>query len=356
MFSSAAGGALVFAAAIAACTSFEATPGGVGDDGGSSDAPAATNEAGSGACVGATALAVDAACAPGGCNPQQLYPAAGNVRATVRGEYIYGATTTDIRRAKLPSGVFESFVGIPASDVQALATDDRFLYVSSATSHFRYTLAEPPTNAPLAALVTRPGILAVGGSVVFVLAPKQISRIEKVEGPGNVDDANIDDGTALAVAGDDAFWISRSGSTKQPIVAGPFPKTAAIAESALVGPVAIAATTTHLFVALSEGRGKGSRIVRVDRAAPNAVAPLAVESGDIRYLAIHDAALYWIADRSNDQASLVAARYDLCTGKATLLGLRLTDVTTLSFDAAFAYAFTGGPPQDSVYRFPLPSP
>lgn len=335
---------VVFIALAGACTSFEAGP---------ADAADASRKAAADASAAADA-AVCALPAPppetprtctGDCSIKMLFERQAADQTILFGQAIYiAAQQTVAVSPDVDNGTFTQLdqgpavVGTPTK----MAADDGYVYVSTDAEHVRVARAGGPKEK-LALLDGDLSPITVGRTVVFQMQKAHVVRTPKTGLDGGVSKSVLGT-TALAVDGDDAFWIGPN-SANELVILGPFPDLTQ--HGTVTTPVGFVVHDRLAYVAEPTAGGASTTLSRIDlRDGKRTV--IVNEPGRVEALALDDGALFWIARRLPSAGSRMLATVALCGGASTLLATDLPPLSPLAFSTLYVYA-TGRAP-GAVFR------
>lgn len=286
----------------------------------------------SGGGCGAFSPSKPAACGPS-CTAAVLYPKLDVIDAVAVGTELFTLHPTNVMKAVPPANLVPV---IPITGPTSIASDGTHIYVRTDTGLRRARVSDSGFD-DLNAVKSLVGDLAIGSVHVFVMAEKKIYRARKDDPSSMTPDSEVIvfDRVAGAIAAhaDDAYWISRSGTTSKMAVHGPFPATNVTIGEAQ-DPRALAVDASYVYVA--DQRAGSFAILRISRTAKT-TEQIATEPGVVQRMAVSGGALYWSADRGGAE-SVVLVRQPTCGGEPKVLASGLSGLGGLSFAGGKVYA------------------
>lgn len=313
----------------AACSSFgseEETPAPV-------DSGVDASPVDSGGGCGAFSPSKPAACGPS-CTAAVLYPKLDVLDAVAVGAELFTLHPTSVMKAVPPATLSPV---VPITGPRSIASDGTHIYVTTDTGLRRARVSDSGFD-DLNAVKAIVGDLAIGSVHAFVMADTKIYRTRKDDPAAvNPDVAVVFDRVpgAIAAHADDAYWISRSGTTSKMAVHGPFPATNVTSGEAQ-DPRTLAVDASYIYVA--DQRAGSFAILRISRTAKT-TEQIATEPGAVQRMAVNGGALYWSADRGGAD-SVVLVRQPTCGGEPRVLASGLSGLGGLSFAGGKVYAAT----------------
>jgi hypothetical protein len=255
------------------------------------------------------------ACTNGLCPLEPIAGAPSAAVAAVFGDAVYYASKAGIV-GRVGGATFSPSLG--TAEAKRIDADATSVWAATAEKVVRFDLASGTGEVVPGATAS----FVVGDSAVFYVDGTKVVKLPKQAGPAMSVDAP--GASAIAAAGDDAFWVATARVEKGTAVVGPFGAPKEIATSKAI--VAVAVDPTHVYFA----DGETNEVRRVPRTG-GSTQPVAKERlGSIERLHVDGDYVYWAAHRGDHYTLVRAAK---CGGLPLDLTGDIGQVRQLSTDA-----------------------